>query len=154
MKTNYPPWPLLKLVWTLALASLIAQGWWTIAHHNRIAPCESGVTRPSVKELQKWYGEHNAEMFNNTLPKDLIIDSYYNRNKNWMAATMHMSDGSFHIQFNPVFCLAERTYDQAMVHEMCHVAVMQKNKNDDTHGDSWQACMKGLAVNGGMERVW
>lgn len=112
--------------------------------------------------LDKWYAAYNEEYFNNTLPKDVVIDWGLSGEES-IATTIRMSDKRFHIAFNDFYARAERVAHTTLLHEMCHIPTYDEDEGADgafpdltqiqrTHGPQWRACMLRIDGMGAFRR--
>lgn len=92
--------------------------------------------------LNVWYDEYNETYFATRLPHDVVID--YSETGPFMATTMKMSDGRFHIAFNEKYVASPRVAHIILLHEMCHVKTWEENG----HGRLWRSCMLSLDASG------
>jgi predicted SprT family Zn-dependent metalloprotease len=100
--------------------------------------CPSAFGR--CEGLHAWYSEYNKEYFSDRLPHNVVID--YSQGGEYMATTVRMEDGRFHIAFNEKYTAAERVAHMILLHEMCHVKTWDAlDQSHDGHGREWRACM-------------
>lgn len=103
-------------------------------------------------DLKMLYDEYNNEYFGDKLPKDAIID-WAEYDSEYMATTIRMTDGTYHIAFNEKYVQADRVLKTTLLHEMCHIPTYDDfTVKDGWHGKRWRACMLGLDMRGAFRR--
>lgn len=111
-----------------------------------MAPCSTRSDLP--KDLDKYYSQYNSEFFNDTLPRDVVIDwGEYNTDR--LASTSKLSDGRFHIAFNEQYTSAGRVARLVLLHEQCHIATWSEQPLE--HGPRWRTCMLNLYQQGAFK---
>ena len=58
------------------------------------------------------------------------------------------------IYINPYANRAQPVAIATMIHEICHIATLQRGHGDGGHDKDWQNCMLNVAKEGGFEGVW
>jgi hypothetical protein len=99
----------------------------------------------TVTQLQQTYAAFNEEYFNNSLPKDAVVD-YGERDNHFMATTQTLPDGRFHIAMNKDYVGGARHARLTLLHEQCHIKTWQREVVE--HGRLWRSCMLQLDMAG------
>ena len=134
-----------KIFITIVLAALTF--WITQVKSDRAQLCAV----PVRGNLHAVYVEFNGQYFNNRLPKNIVID--YSEAGDFMATTMLMTDGRYHIAFNEKYVTAKRVERETLLHEMCHVRTFAENDLlTGNHGPRWRTCMLNLDLQGAFRR--
>jgi hypothetical protein len=102
--------------------------------------------------LQQTYGWYNSEYFDDTLPRDVVLD-WSATGDDEMAHTTHSLGGRFNISFNDRYTEAERVANETMLHEQCHIktwgnVVTPEEVMTGRHTRAWRACMLELDLKG------
>jgi len=135
-----------KILITVGLA--IAYFWLT----QKFAPTPAQPAL-SAKQLQSWYSAYNETYFDNSLPKNVVID-YDQHDDQYMATTMKWQNGTFHINFNRNYTGGERVALYTLLHESCHIKTWDSyNVFDGEHNKSWQDCMLRLDSHGAFRKI-
>lgn len=101
---------------------------------------------PQCENPGAWYASYNETYFQNSLPKDTIVD-YANHSDGVLAVTT-FENGRFRISFNPAYAASAPVVHLFLLHEECHV----KTWNEDAeHGPEWIACMRDLERQGAID---
>lgn len=105
-----------------------------------------------LPNIQKIYAEYNTEYFDDTLPRNALID-WNEPGDNFMASTETLSDGRYHVAFNRDYSSAERVARLIMLHEQCHIKTDQHMLLEDAHSRAWRTCMLDLDRQGAFRRI-
>jgi hypothetical protein len=111
------------------------------------------------KFVEKWYASTNDVYFDNQLPKDTIIQIHVippDVNADFtIGETTALGNGQYIIQIDPRFNLSANQEAGTLLHEECHIYLMQQNGDPDPkHKERFQSCMKNLAEGGAFYDVW
>lgn len=147
MKSNYPPWPLIKFVLTLVTLGFLAAGWWSIAPRRLPSKHRGTAVVVTLESLNKEEARINKEYFQGKLPKTTV--EWFNADDSIGLTTC--GEDSCNIYLNPKYNLAEVQAEMSLFHETCHVATYTE---DFEHGHKWQGCMHRLAMEGAFESSW
>lgn len=145
MKTR---WKILLVIFAAILCSWLAQ-------NARLRPMPTPAAAYSTKKLQETYAGFNGQYFQNSLPKDVVID-YSEYNPEYAATTRPLPDGRFHIAINETYAGAERMLLITILHEECHVKTWDLDMGaggNDMHGKHWRACMLQLDAQGVFREI-
>jgi hypothetical protein len=97
----------------------------------------SSVTAASqCTNLKAWYDSYNTEYFDDTLPKDIVIERVKLPDR-VLARTVE-THGQFHIQFNKTNNMGADYEHLTLLHESCHIKTWDESA---MHGKDWAACM-------------
>lgn len=108
----------------------------------------------SPHNLDKVYQEFNTEYFQDSLPKNVIVD--FSETDGNMATTNKLADGKFRISFNKKYITAQRIAREIMLHEQCHIKawgnLTEEDWETESHGKKWRTCMLNLDIEGAFRR--
>jgi hypothetical protein len=99
----------------------------------------------SVSQLQATYDSFNEEYFNNSLPKNTVVD-YGEYDDDFMGTTQVIAGNRFHIALNESYTSGARNARLTLLHEQCHIKTWQQEI--DEHGKRWRSCMLSLDAAG------
>lgn len=114
---------------------------WTIRSQGALRP----TAALSVSQLQATYDSFNEEYFNNSLPKNAVVD-YGEYDDDFMATTQVISGNRFHIALNESYTGGARNARLTLLHEQCHIKTWGQDR--DQHGKLWRSCMLQLDMAG------
>jgi len=119
----------------------------------------SNLAPADLDPLDPWYRGYNETYFNNELPQTVIISHNLTDDTN-MAITTPLTNGYYHIDFNPKFGYhtgkgTSITELRNLFHEMCHVEIFVEGTVEfDDHGPHWEGCMHRLAIQKALDNLW
>lgn len=99
-------------------------------------------------DLQSWYTLYNDSYFDE-LPDANVYES---TDTDGAEGETALIDGKYVIKINPKLDILANQEHETLLHEMCHVATWDREKDD--HGPIWYGCMLNVAKQGGMEDLW
>lgn len=106
----------------------------------------------SNPQLHRLYRRLNRKWFSNKLPHDTIVAWEPRLNRIPIQAQLVDEDEPLVILHNPHLRHLTNLVEFNMLHEMAHIATL--NKESDDHGPRFQREMMRLARAGAFERIW
>jgi hypothetical protein len=109
----------------------------------------------TLEETRQFYASTNREYFHGSLPKDVDIEFGSNDFISLDNILCHALGNTnklgnrFVITIDPKWAPASVTKEETMLHEECHVATWDLEK--DHHGKKWQSCMHDLYIQGALD---
>jgi len=149
MESNYSRWTFTRLILTTLIFGMIALGWHWL-QSQPYANCGSNLDPYPIMNVYADYDTFNREAFGNELPQAKLE---WKEMPHLLGKTVKKDDGKFYIYLNPDLIRCQRTGDQTLLHEMCHIKTWKLNPKTD-HGPEWQGCMHEQAMNGIMDGIW
>jgi hypothetical protein len=156
-----------RLIFLLVIFNFVALGsllsW---LHYNQLhAPIQHhshyqfASDSEELQFLNNWYKATNDTYFDSKLPKDTQIqihDIPPDVHADFtIGQTTPLGNGQYIIEIDPRFNPSGGEEALTLDHEICHVFLLQQNKDgDNKHGVRFQNCMKRLADEGAFSDLW
>lgn len=141
------------------LALCASLTWYIPAHYSHSSgpgiEDKSDDYGPTENELNGFYREANRLYFYGGL-RSITVNLEYLPDSDFMGRTTPRTDGTFSMTINKKFHPTLKQAEMTELHEMCHEEDLINDRDEgiDSHSNAFQACMKRVAVAGGMSPIW
>ena len=90
---------------------------------------------PTLTQMQTWFDEFNANVFNNEFPRVKITFN----NTRWQLGQFYWGNGrGIGIKISLFWERTEEQYRNCLLHEMCHLYCFYRGWLHEGHGDRWK----------------